>query len=80
MKQINKLSKSDSYIENLDMDKLIKSVKTSLKCTPKLAEAVAKLISAKIFLEIVCEEEENQAFLDELDSNLNIYHVEETLH
>tara|TARA_R100001510_G_C7591556_1_gene161084 strand:- start:434 stop:622 length:189 start_codon:yes stop_codon:yes gene_type:complete len=62
------------------MDKLIKSVKTSLKCTPKLAEAVAKLISAKIFLEIVCEEEENQAFLDELDSNLNIYHVEETLH
>tara|TARA_Y100001937_G_C7000716_1_gene276319 strand:+ start:249 stop:491 length:243 start_codon:yes stop_codon:yes gene_type:complete len=80
MKQINKLSKSDSYIQNLDMDKLIKSVKTSLKCTPKLAEAVAKLISAKIFLEIVCEEEENQAFLDELDSNLNIYHVEETLH
>ena len=80
MKQINKLSKSDSYIENLDMDKLIKSVETSLKCTPKLAEAVAKLISAKIFLEIVCEEEENQAFLDELDSNLNIYHVEETLH
>tara|TARA_Y100001973_G_scaffold45575_1_gene67866 strand:- start:223 stop:465 length:243 start_codon:yes stop_codon:yes gene_type:complete len=80
MKQINKLSKSDSYIENLDMDKLIKSVKTSLKCTPKLAEAVAKLISAKIFLEIVCEEEENQAFLDELDSNLNIYHVEETVH
>ena len=80
MKQINKLSKSDSYLENLDMDKLIKSVKTSLKCTPKLAEAVAKLISAKIFLEIVCEEEENQAFLDELDSNLNIYHVEETVH
>jgi len=80
MKKINKLSKSDSYIQNLDMDKLIKSVKTSLKCTPKLAEAVAKLISAKIFLEIVCEEEENQAFLDELDSNLNIYHVEETLH
>tara|TARA_R100000426_G_C4774106_1_gene92101 strand:- start:370 stop:612 length:243 start_codon:yes stop_codon:yes gene_type:complete len=80
MKQINKLSKSDSYIENLDMDKLIKSVETSLKCTPKLAEAVAKLISAKIFLEIVCEEEENQAFLDELDSNLNIFHVEETLH
>ena len=80
MKQINKLSKSDSYIENLDMDKLIKSVETSLKCTPKLAEAAAKLISAKIFLEIVCEEEENQAFLDELDSNLNIFHVEETLH
>jgi hypothetical protein len=62
------------------MDKLIKSVKSSLKCTPKLAEAVAKLISAKIFLELVCEEEENQEFLDELDSHLNIYHVEETIH
>jgi hypothetical protein len=80
MKQINNLSKSDSYIQNLDMDKLIKSVKSSLKCTPKLAEAVAKLISAKIFLELVCEEEENQEFLDELDSHLNIYHVEETIH
>ena len=60
MKQINELSKSDSYLENLDMDKLIKSVQTSLACTPKIATAVAKLISSKIYLELVCEEEDSQ--------------------
>ena len=80
MKQINELSKSDSYLENLDMDKLIKSVQTSLACTPKIATAVAKLISSKIYLELVCEEEDSQEFLDELDSKLQIHHVEETLH
>ena len=52
MNEINNLSKSDSYLENLDMDKLVKSVQSSLACTNKIALAVAKLISAKIFLEM----------------------------
>jgi len=55
-------------------------VQTSLACTPKIATAVAKLISSKIYLELVCEEEDSQEFLDELDSKLHIHHVEETLH
>ena len=80
MNKINNLSKSDSYLKDLDMDKLVKSVQSSLACTNKIALAVAKLISAKIFLELVCEEEENQEFLDELDAKLQIHHVEETLH
>jgi len=80
MNEIKGLSKSDSYLDNLDMDKLINSVQSSLACTNKIALAVAKLISAKIFLELVCEEEENQEFLEQLDAQLKIYHVEETLH
>ena len=56
MSDIKALSKSDLYLQNLDIDKLVDSVKSNLDCPIKMAQAIAKLISAKIYLEIVCEE------------------------
>jgi|TARA_R110000796_G_scaffold157540_3_gene274210 hypothetical protein len=78
MNDINNLSKSDSYLEALDMDRLTESVQFSLECTPNIAAAVAKLISAKIYLELVCEEEDSIEFLDNLDKNIKLHHVTET--
>jgi len=80
MKEINNLSKSDNYLKTLELDKLIKSVKSSLHCPPKVASAIARLISAKIYLELVFEEEGHHAYLDDLENQLMIHHVKETLH
>ena len=80
MKQINNLSKSDNYLKTVDLAQLARSVETSLNCPPKVANAIAKLISAKIYLELVCEEEEHQDYLIDLEDQLRIHHVKETIH
>ena len=75
------LSKSQKYIKNLDMDRLIDSVQQNLNCPTKIADAIAKLISAKIYLEIVCEEEDMMDYLDQLESQLQIHNYsDETIH
>ena len=75
------LSKSQKYIKNLDMDRLIDSVQQNLDCPTKIADAIAKLISAKIYLEIVCEEEDMMDYLDQLESQLQIHNYsDETIH
>mgnify|MGYP003140852862 CR=1 FL=1 len=78
MKQINNLSKSDNYLKTVDL--LARSVETSLNCPPKVANAIAKLISAKIYLELVCEEEEHTEYLLDLEDQLRLHHVKETIH
>ena len=80
MKQINNLTKSENYIKTVDMDQLARSVESSLNCPTKVANAIAKLISAKIYLELVCEEEEHQDYLIDLENQLRIHHVKETIH
>ncbi len=80
MKQINKLTKSDNYLKTVDMEQLARSVESSLNCPPKVANAIAKLISAKIYLELVCEEEEHTDYLLDLEDQLHIHHVKETIH
>ncbi len=81
MSDIKALSKSDLYLQNLDIDKLVDSVKSNLDCPIKMAEAIAKLISAKIYLEIVCEEEDMMDYLDQLESQLQIHNYsDETIH
>jgi len=45
MSDIKALSKSERYLQNLDMDKLVDSVKSNLDCPARMAEAIAKLIS-----------------------------------
>jgi len=81
MSDIKALSKSERYLQNLDIDKLVDSVKSNLDCTIKMAEAIAKLISAKIYLEIVCEEEDMMDYLDQLESQLQIHkYSDETIH
>ena len=81
MKQINKLTKSDNYLKTVDMEQLARSVESSLNCPPKVANAIAKLISAKIYLEIVCEEEDMMDYLDQLESQLQIHNYsDETIH
>ena len=74
------LSKSQKYIKNLDMDRLVDSVQQNLDCPTKIADAIAKLISAKIYLELVCEEEEHTEYLLDLEDQLRIHHVKETIH
>ena len=57
------------------------SVKSNLDCPARMAEAIAKLISAKIYLEIVCEEEDMMDYIDQLESQLHIHHYsDETIH
>jgi hypothetical protein len=80
MKQNNNLSKSDNYLETIDMEKLTSSVKSSMSCPDKIAFAIAKLISAKIYLELVVQEEDYQDYLGDLEDKLNIHHDEETIH
>jgi hypothetical protein len=81
MSDIKALSKSERYLKNLDMKKLVNSVKSNLDCPGKMAEAIAKLISAKIYLEIVCEEEDMMDYIDQLESQLQIHHyTDETVH
>jgi len=81
MSDIKALSKSERYLQNLDMDKLVDSVKSNLDCPIKMAEAIAKLISAKIYLEIVCEEEDMMDYIEQLESQLHIHHYsDETIH
>jgi hypothetical protein len=81
MSDIKALSKSERYLQNLDMDKLVDSVKSNLDCPARMAEAIAKLISAKIYLEIVCEEEDMMDYIDQLESQLQIHHyTDETIH
>ena len=81
MSDIKALSKSDLYLQNLDIDKLVDSVKSNLDCPITMAEAIAKLISAKIYLEIVCEEEDMMDYLDQLESQLQIHNYsDETIH
>ena len=80
MSDIKALSKSERYLQNLDMDKLVDSVKSNLDCPARMAEAIAKLISAKIYLELVCEEEEHTEYLLDLEDQLRIHHVKETIH
>jgi len=75
------LSKSQKYIKNLDMDRLVDSVQQSLDCPTKIADAIAKLVSAKIYLEIVCEEEDMNDYLQDLEDQLLIHHVkDQTIH
>jgi len=74
------LSKSESYLKNLDMDRLVKGIQDNLECPRKVANAIGKLITAKIYLEIVCEEEDMQEYIENLEDQLRIHHVEETLH
>ena len=81
MSDIKALSKSDLYLQNLDIDKLVDSVKSNLDCPIKMAQAIVKLISAKIYLEIVCEEEDMMDYLDQLESQLQIHNYsDETIH
>ena len=81
MSDIKALSKSERYLQNLDMDKLVDSVKFNLDCPARMAEAIAKLISAKIYLEIVCEEEDMMDYIEQLESQLHIHHYsDETIH
>ena len=81
MSDIKALSKSERYLQNLDMDKLVDSVKCNLDCPARMAEAIAKLISAKIYLEIVCEEEDMMDYIEQLESQLHIHHYsDETIH
>lgn len=74
------LSKSESYLKNLDMDRLVQGIQDNLECPRKVANAIGKLITAKIYLEIVCEEEDMQEYIENLEDQLRIHHVEETLH
>jgi len=75
------LSKSDKYLKDLDMDRLVNGIQESLDCPYKVANAIAKLISAKIYLEIVCEEEDMMDYIDQLESQLHIHHyTDETIH
>ena len=75
------LSKSQKYMKNLDMDRLVDSVQQSLDCPTKIADAIAKLVSAKIYLEIVCEEEDMHDYLQDLEDQLLIHHVkDQTIH
>tara|TARA_R110000744_G_scaffold291178_1_gene401820 strand:- start:458 stop:703 length:246 start_codon:yes stop_codon:yes gene_type:complete len=81
MSDIKGLSKSEEYLKNLDIVKLTKAVKDNMNCPVKIATAIAKLISAKIYLEMVCEEEDMMNFIDELETQLQIEHFsDETLH
>ena len=80
MKQINNLSKSENYLKTVDLAQLARSVETSLNWPPNVANAIAKLISAKIYLELVCEEEEHTEYLLDLEDQLRIHHVKETIH
>ena len=79
MKEINNLSKSDNYLKTLELDKLTRSIKSSLRCPPKIATAMARLVSSKIYLELVLEEESHYEYLNDLDQ-LMVHHVKETLH
>jgi hypothetical protein len=74
------LSKSESYLKNLDMDRLVQGIQDNLECPRKVANAIGKLITAKIYLEIVCEEEDMQEYIENLEDELRIHHVQETLH
>ena len=80
MKQNKDLSKSDSYAATLDLDQLTRTVKKSMKCPEKIARAIAGLISAKIYLELVCKEEDYQEYLVELEEQLDMQNEKETLH
>jgi len=80
MKQINNLSKSDSYLKKLDMDRLTKEIESSMDCPAKVAFAIAKLISAKVYLELVCDEEEHLDYLLELEQHLLLSNAKETIH
>jgi hypothetical protein len=80
MNDINNLSKSDSYLKKLDMDRLTKEIESSMDCPSKVAFAIAQLISAKIYLELVCDEEEHLDYLSELEQYLMINNAKETVH
>ena len=41
MKQNNNLTKSENYLETLDMEKLTLSVKHSMDCPDRIAHAIA---------------------------------------
>tara|TARA_R100000773_G_C4219614_1_gene118198 strand:- start:28 stop:270 length:243 start_codon:yes stop_codon:yes gene_type:complete len=80
MKHNNNLTKSEDYLEKLDMEKLTASVKDSMSCPDKIAFAIARLISAKIYLELVCDEEQYQDYIVQLEEELDIPNVKKTLH
>jgi hypothetical protein len=80
MKQNKDLSKSDSYADTLDLDQLTRTVKQSMNCPEKVARAIAGLISAKIYLELVCKEEDYQEYLIELEEQLDMHDEEKTIH
>ncbi len=75
------LSKSERYLKDLDMDRLVNGIQESLDCPYKVANAIGKLISAKIYLEIVCEEEDMQDYIDNLEDQLHTHYVkDQTVH
>ena len=80
MKQNKDLSKSDSYAATLDLDQLTRTVKQSMNCPEKVARAIAGLISAKIYLELVCKEEDYQEYLIELEEQIDMHDEEKTIH
>ena len=51
-----------------------------MNCPEKIARAIAGLISAKIYLELVCKEEDYQEYLVELEEQLDMQNEKETLH
>lgn len=80
MKQNKHLRTSDSYKESVDIEQLTRTVKSSLNCPDKIARAIAGLISAKIYLELVCKEEDYQDYLVELEEQIDMQNEKETLH
>ena len=50
MSDNKQLSKSDKYLKDLDMERLVSGIQESLDCPHKVANAIGKLISAKIHL------------------------------
>lgn len=75
------LSKSDKYLKDLDMDRLVSGIQESLDCPYKVANAIGKLISAKIYLEIVCEEEDMQEYIENLEDQFHSHYAkDQTLH
>ena len=51
-----------------------------MKLFNKIAFAIARLISAKIYLELVCDEEQYQDYIVQLEEELDIPNVKKTLH
>ena len=48
-----------------------------MNCPEKIARAIAGLISAKIYLELVCKEEDYQEYLVELEEQLDMQNEKE---
>ena len=81
MSDNKQLSKSDKYLKDLDMERLVSGIQESLDCPYKVANAIGKLISAKIYLEIVCEEEDMQEYIENLEDQFHSDYVkDQTVH